>query len=440
MNEQNMTQKSLLISACMSMGFMISPLSLVVLGNSAGLIGQWLLWILPFIAMINLWTASIYMRFRQGLCPSGSLKPTDSTPKSKWILTILQLSSLIPFCIGASTLILAMAGYVFNEIFLFWFPNLLFSICFLILVVTVNLIGSSISRSFQSLAVVIFLGSMILLLILGVLNWEEPIFETQNISFMISVDWRPVVLVFWLFMAAELSLYHDEVYQNVRAQPFSLLFAFVGCFVIFWLWGLASLYFASLERLSESTVPHSIVARAISEENGRKIMGIAILTGSFASVNTLLAGVTSVMTSMAKSRHIFSILNRKVFGGNAAMIILFLGILCMLLTGIAGKEITNTFTNSGFYSWLISYAGINLFALWQLLHSGRDKNKTLMVGGFLATMIYMVGAAVLIATDPDLLMVIGFMIGFFVFSIITVGFSRYYYGFSGSNIEVKLIR
>jgi hypothetical protein len=437
MNEQKMTQKSLLITACMSMGFMISPLSLVVLGNSAGLMGQWLLWILPFIAMINLWTASIYTRFRQVLCPSGSLKPKESTLKSKWILSILQLGSLIPFCIGASTLILAMAGYAFNEIFLFWFPNLLFSICFLILVVTVNLIGSSISRSFQSLAVMIFLGSMLLLLILGVLNWEEPVFETQNISFMRSVDLRPVVLVFWLFMAAELSLYHDEVYQNVRAQPFSLLFAFVGCFVIFWLWGLTSLYFASLERLSESTVPHSIVARAISEENGRKIMGIAILTGSFASVNTLLAGVTSVMTFMAKSRHIFSILNRKVFGGNAAMIILFLGILCMLLTGMAGKEITSTLTNSGFYIWLILYAGFNLFALGQLHHSGQNKNKTLMAAGFLAAIIYMVGAAVLIATDPDSLMVIGFMMGFFIFSIIIVAFSRYFYGLSGSKHRIK---
>jgi amino acid transporter len=432
MNEQNMSKKSLLITACMSMGFMISPLSLGVLGNSAGLMGQWLLWILPFIAMINLWTASIYTRFTPGFHPSGFLKSKDSAVNSKGILTILQLASLIPFCIGACTLILAMAGYAFNEIFLFWFPNLLFSICVLILVVTLNLVGSSISRSFQSLSVLIFLGSMLLLLILGIFNWEKPVFQTQNIPFMIPIDWRPVVLVFWLFMAAELSLYHDEVYQNVRAQPFSLLLAFFGSSAIFWLWGLASLNFASLERLAESTVPHSIVARAISEENGRKIMGVTILTGSLASVNTLLAGVTAVMVSMAKSRQIFSILNRKIFGGNAAMIFLFIGILCMLLTGMAGKEITNTLTNSGFYIWLISYASFNLFALWQLPHSPRIKNKALMSAGFLTAIIYMVGAVVLIATDPDWLMVIAFLVSFFVLSIITVVFSRYYYGLSGS--------
>jgi amino acid transporter len=429
MNEQNISRKNLLATACMSMGFMISPLSLVVIGNSAGSMGHWMLWTLPFVAMINLWTASVYTRF---LYSSGSPKPKDSTVNSDWILTTLQLASLVPFCIGASTLILAMAGYAFNEIFLFWFPNLLFSICFLILVVTVNLIGSSISRIFQSLSVLIFLGSMLLLLILGIFNWEDPVFDNQNIPSMITVDWRPVILIFWLFMAAELSVYHDKVYQNVRAQTSSLLFAFISCFVIFWLWGLASIYFASLERLAESTVPHSIVARAISGENGRKIMGVAILTGSFASVNTLLAGVTSVMASMAKSRQIFSILNRKVFEGNATMLILFIGILCMLLTGMAGKEITDTFTNSGFYIWLISYAGFNLFVLRQLSHSRPNKYKTLMLAGILSAVIYMVGAVVLIATDPDLLMVITCMVGFFVISIITVVFSRYYYGLSDS--------
>jgi hypothetical protein len=114
MNEQNMPLKTLFISACMSMGFMISPMSLVILGNSVGLMGHLLLWTLPLIAIINLWTAHLYSR----LFHSGG---------SHWVLTTLQLASLVPFCIGASTLILAMAGYVLNEIFFYWFPNLLFS-------------------------------------------------------------------------------------------------------------------------------------------------------------------------------------------------------------------------------------------------------------------------------------------------------------------------
>jgi hypothetical protein len=91
--------------------------------------GRWFLWALPIVAMINLWTAYLYARFFD---PNGSADPKiDVEADSKWVLTTLQLSSLVPFCIGASTLILAMAGYALNEIFLYWFPNLLFSICFL---------------------------------------------------------------------------------------------------------------------------------------------------------------------------------------------------------------------------------------------------------------------------------------------------------------------
>jgi UDP-N-acetylmuramyl pentapeptide phosphotransferase/UDP-N-acetylglucosamine-1-phosphate transferase len=51
--------------------------------------------------------------------------------------------------------------------------------------------------------------------------------------------------------------------------------------------------------------------------------------------------------------------------------------------------------------------------------------------GFLAAIIYLTGAVVLIATDPDWLMVIAFMAGFFVLSTITVVLSRYYYSTHG---------
>jgi hypothetical protein len=87
--------------------------------------------------------------------------------------------------------------------------------------------------------------------------------------------------------------------------------AFIACFAIFWLWGYISLHFVLSERLADSTVPHSIAARAISGENGRKIMGAAILTGSFASVNTLLAGVSAVISFHGQIPTNFSSIEQK---------------------------------------------------------------------------------------------------------------------------------
>ncbi len=422
MNKQNVSLKSFLIRTCMAMGFMISPLSLVVLGNSAGMMGHWYLWTIPIVAIINLWTAYCYARLPD---ESGSEAPKIHVKiDSKWVLTALQLASLVPFCIGVSTLILAMAGYALNEIFLYWFPNLLFSICFLILIVAVNFINPSASERLQIISVVIFMGAMMLLLIMGYSNWGDSVFENQNGFHMPYVDWRSLVLVFWLFMAAELAVYHDAVQQNRRSQTFSLMAAFVTAGAIFLLWWQISLHFVPLERLADSTVPHSIAARAISGENGRKIMGVAILTGSFASVNTLLAGVSAVIHSMVRSQQIFPVLNRKMLGGNAVMMILFIGILCMLLTGMAGKDITVTVTRSAFYLWLISHAVFNAFAIRKLLHSSGKKNKRLTLPGSFAVMVYAVGAVVLIATDPDMTISLFFIVGFIVISILTMIFSR----------------
>ena len=406
------------LTTCMAMGFMLSPLSLVILGNGAGLSGHWLLWTLPIFAVFNLWTAYLYSRW---------LTPTDSfeskiykEANSKRVLSILKLSCLVPFCIGASTLILAMAGYALNEIFFYWFPNLIFSVCVLVFIVAINLISSMVSRSFQGLSVIIFLASMLILMILGFLNWEKPVFETKNIPHIAQWDWRSLVLVLWLFMAAELILYNDMLHQNHQVHILSLMVAFVVAVAIFWLWGRISLHFASLERLADSTVPHSIVARAIAGENGRKIMGVVILTGSFASVNTLLAGVSAVVVSMGKSGQIFSVMKTKVFKGNTAILFLSTGILCMLLTGMAGKDITGTLTRSAFYVWLVSHAAFNVFVFRQLGRSGGKKNKKLILPAFLTSMAYVAGSVFLIATDPELSMVIAFITGFILLSMLTV--------------------
>jgi hypothetical protein len=81
--------------------------------------------------------------------------------------------------------------------------------------------------------------------------------------------------------------------------------AFVAAGAIFLLWGQISLHFVLVGTSGGQHRSSFITARAISGENGRKIMGVAILTGSFASVNTLLAVVSAVIPSMVKSDKFF---------------------------------------------------------------------------------------------------------------------------------------
>ena len=57
------------------------------------------------------------------------------------VATVLPLCARVIYTVSAATGILAIAGYVFNEVFVYWFPNLGFSFCLLGMVVGLNLGG-----------------------------------------------------------------------------------------------------------------------------------------------------------------------------------------------------------------------------------------------------------------------------------------------------------
>ncbi|NIN66172.1 MAG: hypothetical protein GTO63_16055, partial [Anaerolineae bacterium] len=57
----------------------------------------------------------------------------------------IPLCARVAFTICAATGILVVAGYVFNEVFVYWFPNLGFSFLLLGFLLVLNLLGRTIS-------------------------------------------------------------------------------------------------------------------------------------------------------------------------------------------------------------------------------------------------------------------------------------------------------
>lgn len=423
MNYKNRSYIRYLMTTCMALGVMISPVSFVIFGNGLGVMGYFLLWILPLSAVINFWSTYLYGLFPHGQSPGE--RTSGSLFRPETIFTPLKLSFIIPFVIGVSTLILATAGYAFNEIFMYWFPNLLFSLVFLVFILTLNLIGPSVAGFFQSLSVITFVGSMVLLVTMGFFNWDKPDMGPHHGMDTAKIDWRTILMAFWIFMAAELAVFHERKFQIHQSNTYFLMAAFIVAFTIFWFWGLISLHFVPTERLTDSTVPHSIVARAVSGENGRKIMGVAIISGSFASVNTLMAGGSATLAIMTRSVQLFPFLNRKIFGGNAAMMIFSIGILFMLLTGMAGKDITGIISLSAFYIWLLSNAAFNGLVFWNMYNDREAKNRWLMPPAILAALVHILAAVVLIATDPDFSAAIAWICGFILLSVLALNYGRH---------------
>ena len=62
---------------------------------------------------------------------------------------VLPLCARVLLLVCASTGTLAIAGYVFNEVFVYWFPNLGFSFCVLVVLLTLNLLSPKVAKTAQ---------------------------------------------------------------------------------------------------------------------------------------------------------------------------------------------------------------------------------------------------------------------------------------------------
>lgn len=68
-----------------------------------------------------------------------------------WAALLLPLSSRLSLTLVAATGLVATAGFVFNEVFVYWFPNFLFAYLLLGLILIVNLLGRVVWGRFQLL-------------------------------------------------------------------------------------------------------------------------------------------------------------------------------------------------------------------------------------------------------------------------------------------------
>jgi hypothetical protein len=412
----------IMVTTSMAMGVMVSPLSLPIIGNSAGALGHGLLWILPLVALLNGLTVS-----RGHTCfeaPAAAGVKTQKPTKFRTIVAVLHFSALLPFCIGAGTLILAAAGYTFNEVFVRWFPNLLFSVCFLVLIGLVNMAGKTVSGYIQNIAVLLVLGSILLLVAIGLMTLDRPLFGGDGMTSPAAFEPRSIFMLLWLFMAAELARCHyNHDYNHNAIGPLDRLArvaAFAAALVVFWMWAVICIASTPHATLLQSTSPQTITAHLLAGATGRTIMGVAVLAGTFAAVNTLVRGAGQALRAALAPAQGQSQLSAWLTREKAALLFITILIAGMLLTGMAGKEETFTLKRSAFYIWLVAYAGMHIYALLNRPQSATSGKTAVIagiaaIGAIAAAVIYITAFIVLVATDPYTNAVIAFMSGFIGF-------------------------
>ena len=110
---------------------MLSPDTLILLGNTLGREGYAALSGLLIASGLHVLTAWTYGRLGLHLTASVGESRYLAEAYGPLVATVLPLCARVVYTVAAATGILAIAGYVFNEVFVYWFPNLGFSFCLL---------------------------------------------------------------------------------------------------------------------------------------------------------------------------------------------------------------------------------------------------------------------------------------------------------------------
>jgi amino acid transporter len=412
---------------------MLSPESLVILGKGVGDAGDLFLMFLPLAIFTHFFTALTYGEL--GTIYPGSegevrlLKETFGST----LATVLPLSSRALFVICASTGILATAGYVFNEVFVNWFPNLGFSFCLLGFLLVVNLLGRNTAAQAQIIFVSVALLSLMLIILLGSSKIDNAMQFAQTTKPASMGLTRLVLVGLLLFIGYDLGVYarcRDEKYQG--SLVVCLLSTILLVAAVFSLWGLVSLLYVPMERLADSTIPHMIAARAIWGQHGRVTMGIVVLAASLSVVNGLFYSVSRMLSGMARENLLPALFARGRGKAPVGLIFLAVGIAAMMALGMADEPVLEIYIRSALLFWLLNYAAIHYLVLVakkrfssQEFLSQAGWHPAFSVIGFL---VMLMGFAGLLWTDPSSIEVIEFMLFMFtvlvILSFVWLGFRR----------------
>jgi amino acid transporter len=304
---------------------------------------------------------------------------------------LITLGSRLLFTLTASVSILAIAGYVFNEVFLYWFPNLGFSFLLLGVLLLFNCFGVRVSGKVQvGLVALSLLGLVALILYALLVHGGRFSEQTPGISSGIKIlSVSRTILI--LCIGFDLAGVFDDVLGKTSYSPIRIMVCgMVIITVVFFFWGWVSMKFVPLDRLSETTVPHMVTAGAVLGQPGRMVMGIVLLAASVSSVNGLLLGTSKLVSEMADQDLLPNILKRSFSQLPLSLILLVFGIGTLLYLGMAGKPVLELFIQAGLCLWLLYYGALHLAVLLKKKSSQSNQNQVRSTSSSLIQVLGMV--------------------------------------------------
>lgn len=393
-------EKKYFIALAWMMGMFISPEALFLQGRLAGLNG--IGFVLPLAAglILHWFNASGTARIDgASTMPSGEIQLLENTwgPFAASLL-LLMARPVIAVCLA--TAVLVTSGFVFNEVFLTWFPNFGFAALVLAVLLIVNLAGPQAAAAAQVLFTSTAIVGLAGISIVGLFTWNQaspvpppimPLGSSQSIGLSVIA-----LIGYDLLRYADHGLDHSQLRIVIKT-------GLITCGILFALWNAAAVLFVGPSRLMDTSIPHILAAKAIMGSTGRIAIGLVTIAGACAAVNYLYQTVSRMMVHMAE-QHLLP----PIFGGSASRPVLAVSSLAaatglLMAMGFAGSDLLDVSIRAGLMLWLVYYALIHLAGF---LQGKRKRNHAYEADAaehgirhLFVALTMLVVAAILMATD-----------------------------------------
>ncbi len=349
-----------LIPFAFAVSLMLSPDTFVIIGHLLGTSGAAGLFFILIAAAFYLGMLSYLNSF---LGHKTATRGSDCFIRP--ITAVAHASGLWAKLISAvflTTGLMVSAGFAFNEIFVYWFPNFGFAFLLLASLAAMQWLPLKIRIRSQVVLSMTSLLGLIVLTIAGIMKMDTlSLIDFSNTinpaRFMV-----PDGFVFsWLiFIGPELGM----VAGKKVGVPSEKIIKVVGIAVLimaglFALWGKVLLAVIGQARLLETTIPHILGAKALLGGTGRLIVGLMIIMGACAAVNAFLFVIQHQVKDLVDLR-----LLPRGFGRSKYIVSLVAMMSALLMAmGLAGHQALETLIRGCLGFWLFSYAMILLSSM-----------------------------------------------------------------------------